>query len=137
MILGRPGPTVFQGYTKNVHSQKDNTVLLTNGVVASVAGSNAKSATLQVYANDTTVYNINVENTYGTGGVAGAQAQALALCQAGERNGYYSSGFYSFQACRTSSTRTRLTANSYIYIGHGIYTERNSFLWKRLHQGSR
>lgn len=88
----------MQGYTENLHSQKGNTVLLTNGLVASVAGSNAKSATLQVYANDTTVYNIDVENSYGTGGgVAGAQAQALALCQAGARNGYYSSGFYSFQ----------------------------------------
>lgn len=137
MILGRPGPTVFQGYTKNVHSQKDNTVLLTNGVVASVAGSNAKSATLQVYANDTTVYNIDVENTYGTGGVAGAQAQALALCQAGERNGYYSSGFYSFQARRTSSTHPPHSQLIYTYVGHGIYTGRNSFLWKRVHQGSR
>lgn len=97
MVLWRPGPTVIQGYTGNIYSQKDNTVLLTNGLVASVAGSNAKSATLQIYANDTTVYNIDVENSYGTGGVAGAQAQALALCQAGARNGYYSSGFYSFQ----------------------------------------
>ncbi|KAL0638610.1 hypothetical protein Q9L58_002336 [Maublancomyces gigas] len=114
VILRRPGPTVFQGYTKDVHSQKDNTVLLTNGVVASVAGSNAKSATLQIYTNDTIVYNIDVENTYGTGGVAGAQAQALALCQAGERNGYYSSGFYSFQDTVYTQDGTAFFGNVFI-----------------------
>lgn len=64
-----------------------------------MAGSNAKSATLQIYSNDTTVYNIDIENSYGTGGAEGSQSQALALCQAGARNGYYSSGFYSFQVC--------------------------------------
>jgi pectinesterase len=99
VVLWRPGPTVFQGYTKNIKSQKENTVLLTNSLVASVAGSNAKSATLQIYSNDTTVYNIDIENSYGTGGAEGSQSQALALCQAGARNGYYSSGFYSFQVC--------------------------------------
>lgn len=141
MVLWRPGPTVFQGYTTHTHSQAKNTVLLTNGLVASAAGSNAKSATLQVYADDTAVYNIDVENSYGTGGVAGAQAQALALCQAGARNGYYSSGFYSFQA-RTAlplSIHSQLTlvVCAHMYIGHGIHAKRHSLLRQCVHQGSR
>lgn len=99
VILKRRGPTTLQGYTEDIKNQGANKVLLTNSLVASVAGSNSKSATLQVYADDTKIYNINIENSYGTGGGRGAQAQALALSQSGLRNGYYGVGFLSYQAC--------------------------------------
>ncbi|RPB04141.1 carbohydrate esterase family 8 protein [Choiromyces venosus 120613-1] len=114
ILLGRPGPTTFQGYTKDIHDQKSNTVLLTNSLVASVAGSNSKSATLQIYSNDTNVYNLDIENTYGTGGGRGAQAQALALSQAGQRNGYYGVGFFSYQDTVYTVNGTSYFSNTYI-----------------------
>ncbi|CUS15888.1 unnamed protein product [Tuber aestivum] len=114
VILRRPGATTFQGYTEDTTNQGANTVTLSNSLVASVAGSNAKSATLQIYASDTKVYNMNFENNYGNGGGPGSQAQALALSQSGERNGYYAVGFYSYQDTVFTADGTSYFGNNYI-----------------------
>ncbi|KAG0135829.1 pectin lyase fold/virulence factor [Tuber indicum] len=114
VVLKRPGPTTLQGHTGDIHSQEANKVILTNSLVASAAGSNSKSATLQIYANDTKVYNINVENNYGTGGGPGAQAQALALSQNGLRNGYYGVGFFSYQDTIYTGSGTAYFSKNYI-----------------------
>ncbi|KAG0636045.1 pectin lyase fold/virulence factor [Tuber brumale] len=114
VILRRPGPTTIQGYTEDIHNQKANKVLLTNSLVASVAGSNSKSATLQIYKDDMKVYNIDVENNYGTGGGPGAQAQALALSHNGLRNGYYGVGFFSYQDTVYTGNGTAYFSKNYI-----------------------
>ena len=38
---------------------------ITNDIPASVAGSNDASGTVQVHAANVSLYNINIENTYG------------------------------------------------------------------------
>ncbi|PWW76588.1 carbohydrate esterase family 8 protein [Tuber magnatum] len=114
VILRRPGPTTFQGYTQDISSQVANTVILTNSLVASAAGSNSKSATLQIYANDVKVYNIDIKNTYGKPGGPGSQSQALALSQSGERNGYYGVGFFSYQDTVYTADGTSYFGNNYI-----------------------
>ncbi|KAE9395821.1 carbohydrate esterase family 8 protein [Gymnopus androsaceus JB14] len=70
---------------------KSSSVLITNSLSATEAGSDDASGTLRIHTDDFSLYNVNVKNTFGEG------SQALALSAYGTNAGFYGSGFYSYQ----------------------------------------
>lgn len=85
------GALNIYGYTTATGYHSDNTVTITTDITSSAAGTLDASAALHLYGNNYSVYNINVQNTYGAG------AQAVALCAAGNYLGLYAVGIYGYQ----------------------------------------
>ncbi|KAI0778444.1 pectin lyase-like protein [Trametes elegans] len=84
-IVTRPNVKVY-GQTNTPNSYTGNTVTITNNIPASKAGSNDASGTVQVHAENVSLYNLNIANTYGK---TVDQAQAIALSvQAGQFGAY-------------------------------------------------
>ncbi|KAF2174495.1 carbohydrate esterase family 8 protein [Zopfia rhizophila CBS 207.26] len=96
------------GYTSDVSSYKGNTVIITNKLGSSGAGSLDASSTVNVVGADFSAYNINFVNTYGTAG------QAVALTANGMRQGYYGCQFKSFQDTLYAKAGYQYYSNCYI-----------------------
>ncbi|KAL2129177.1 hypothetical protein VTI74DRAFT_8117 [Chaetomium olivicolor] len=96
------------GYTTDISSYKSNTVTITHKLGSHDAGSLDASSTVNVVATDFSMYNINVENTYGTAG------QAVALTANGVRQGYYGCSFKSFQDTLYAKAGYQYYSNCYI-----------------------
>ncbi|RVD80522.1 uncharacterized protein DFL_008418 [Arthrobotrys flagrans] len=71
------------GYTTNDQDYNQNQVTLVNSLGADVAGNNDASGTLRAHTTDFKVYNINIQNSRGSG------VQAIALSAQGNQQGYY------------------------------------------------
>lgn len=67
------GPLAIYGYTTDSSSYADNAVTITHSISSSDAGSLDASSTLDITSSNFSMYNINVENGYGSG------AQAVAV----------------------------------------------------------
>ncbi|KZV72154.1 carbohydrate esterase family 8 protein [Peniophora sp. CONT] len=113
VYLSRPGPVSLYGYTKFAGSQEANEVVITNSLVASVAGSDEASGTLRIHTNNTQVYNINIRNDYGPG-LFGGQNQAIAASVYGDKVGFYASGLYGFQDTVYTNTGRHAFLHGYI-----------------------
>lgn len=72
-IPARKAALTIYGYTTDTTSYASNTVTITAGVGLSSVSTDDESATLRVWATNFKMYNINVENSYGSG------QQALAI----------------------------------------------------------
>lgn len=71
------GPLTLYGYTTDTSSYANNAVTITNSISSADAGSLDASSTLDITSSNFSMYNINVENGYGSG----AQAVAVtAVC---------------------------------------------------------
>ncbi|KAA1110133.1 hypothetical protein PGT21_011669 [Puccinia graminis f. sp. tritici] len=84
-------PLIIHGRKPSDNGQ--NSVSLVFALGAKEAKSNEASATLNVIKNDFGLYFVNVTNEYGTG----TDTQALAINAKGDRQGFYSCSFKSFQ----------------------------------------
>ncbi|KAJ4414070.1 hypothetical protein N0V82_008144 [Gnomoniopsis sp. IMI 355080] len=85
------GPLTIYGYTTDTSSYADNAVTITHTISSSDAGSLDASSTLDITSSNFSMYNINVENGYGSG------AQAVAVTANGDNQGYYGCAFSSYQ----------------------------------------
>ncbi|KAH6612998.1 carbohydrate esterase family 8 protein [Boeremia exigua] len=85
------------GYTINIADYKSNTVTITNKLGSYDAGSLDASSTLNVRSADFGLYNVNVENSYGTAG-----------------QGYYGCSFKSFQDTLYAKSGYQYYSNCYI-----------------------
>lgn len=84
--ITRPNVTIY-GETWNPYSYIGNRVTLSVNMPASQAGSNDLSGTVRVHATGVSLYNIDIENTYG---LPVQQSQAIALSvQAGQFGCYF------------------------------------------------
>ncbi|KAG8622799.1 hypothetical protein KVT40_009310 [Elsinoe batatas] len=96
------------GYTNDVSSYGGNTVTITNSLGSAAAGSLDKSSTVNVVATDISVYNVNVQNSYGTAG------QAVALTANGMRQGYYGCKFLGYQDTLYAKAGWQYYSNCYM-----------------------
>lgn len=67
------GPLTIYGYTTDTSSYADNAVTITHTISSADAGNLDASSTLDITSSNFSMYNINVENGYGSG------AQAVAV----------------------------------------------------------
>ncbi len=81
---------IFYGYTPDSSSYHSNLVTISNSLSQADGLSNDASATLRAWASNFSMYNINVENTYGEG------SQAVAL-SAKSTSGFYGCSFTGYQ----------------------------------------
>ncbi|EPS39859.1 hypothetical protein H072_6214 [Dactylellina haptotyla CBS 200.50] len=79
------------GYTTNDQDYNQNQVTLVNSLGADVAGNNDASGTLRAWTSYFNVYNINIQNSRGSG------IQAIALSAQGNYQGYYGCKLLGYQ----------------------------------------
>ncbi|PSN70783.1 pectin lyase-like protein [Corynespora cassiicola Philippines] len=96
------------GYTADVSNYKSNTVTITHKLGSYDAGSLDASSTVNVVSSDFRMYNVIVENTYGTAG------QAVALTSNGMRQGFYGCSFKSFQDTLYAKAGYQYYSNCYM-----------------------
>ncbi|KIJ49227.1 carbohydrate esterase family 8 protein [Sphaerobolus stellatus SS14] len=112
VFINRTGPLILYGYTKNGNRYDDNTVLIThNASLATGAASDDLTGTLRIHKDDFTMYNINLQNTFGK---ASTNGQAIAIAAYGNRLGFYASQFLSYQDTLYANQGTQVYGKSYI-----------------------
>ncbi|KAF8901552.1 carbohydrate esterase family 8 protein [Mucidula mucida] len=108
VYIDRDGPLIIYGYTEDTSSYLSNQVTISAGITASEAGSNDASGTLRIHKDDFSMYNVNVENTYGKG------TQAIAISQYGSRVGLYACSFTGYQDTLYANAGTQVYLQGYI-----------------------
>ncbi|KAK6333687.1 hypothetical protein TWF730_003871 [Orbilia blumenaviensis] len=96
------------GYTTNDQDYNQNQVTLVNSLGADVAGSNDASGTLRAHTTDFKVYNVNIENSRGSG------VQAIALSTQGNQQGYYGCKLLGYQDTLLANKGTNVFNKCYI-----------------------
>lgn len=91
-------------------------MLLTNNSPASEAGSNDASGTLRVHTDGFSLYNVDVENSYGDGG------QAIAVSQQATQAGFYGSSFIGFQDTVLANSGTQVRHFFHAILGVYFYS---------------
>ena len=87
-----PGILNWRGFDFfSTGSYKSNVVIFTQSLSSAAAGSLDASATANIVSANFKAYNINIQNSYGSG------AQAVALVANGDKQSYYGCGFYGYQ----------------------------------------
>ncbi len=106
-VQRRSAHLTFYGYTLDSSSYHANQVTISARKSQADGLSNDMSATLRAWASNFTMYNVNVENTYGQG------SQAVALSAKGTA-GYYGCAFTGFQDTVLSDSGNQTYARSLI-----------------------
>lgn len=65
VVIDREYPTTISGHTADRRGFASNEVVITNSLVASVAGSDDASGTVRAESANIALYNLNISNTYG------------------------------------------------------------------------
>ncbi|KAF3081773.1 hypothetical protein TWF569_009762 [Orbilia oligospora] len=102
------GKITIYGYTTNDQDYNQNQVTLVNSLGADVAGSNDASGTLRAHSTDFKVYNINIQNSRGSG------VQAIALSTQGNQQGYYGCKLLGYQDTLLANKGTNVFNKCYI-----------------------
>ncbi|KAL0259332.1 hypothetical protein SLS55_005068 [Diplodia seriata] len=109
VIPALSGALTVYGQSDDETSYGSNTVTISAGKSQDDGLDNDGTATLAVHTGDVKVYNVNVENTRGSG----SQAVALSAYAAGN-HGYYGVKLTGFQDTLLAQQGTQVYANSYI-----------------------
>ncbi|KAG8963679.1 hypothetical protein FRC05_004560 [Tulasnella sp. 425] len=96
VVISRSNIKIY-GQTSSKLSYSSNTVTISRYMSAATAGSNDASGTVRVTATGVSLYNLNIENTYGKG------AQAIALS--------VQAGTFGCYACQLRGYQDTLLAN--------------------------
>ncbi|KAG9046915.1 hypothetical protein FS837_003420 [Tulasnella sp. UAMH 9824] len=96
VVISRSGIKIY-GQTSNKLAYSSNTVTISRYMSAATAGSNDASGTVRVLATGVSLYNLNIENTFGKG------AQAIALS--------VQAGTFGCYACQLRGYQDTLYAN--------------------------
>ncbi|KAJ5126651.1 hypothetical protein N7448_007430 [Penicillium atrosanguineum] len=102
------GALIIYGQTEDDTSYSSNTVTVTSGLSLEEVSDDDESATLRNWAAKSSIYNINVKNTYGEG------HQALALSAYNTEQGYYGCQFTGFQDTILAETGYQVFGKCYI-----------------------
>ncbi|KIY49714.1 putative pectinesterase precursor [Fistulina hepatica ATCC 64428] len=113
VLIDRDDITIY-GQTDTDDSYSGNTVIITGDTTADEAGSDAESATVRITASGVSLYNIDIENTYGT---EEEHSQAIALSiEAGDGGtfGGYGINVSGYQDTLLVESGYQFYGNSYI-----------------------
>ncbi|KII89533.1 carbohydrate esterase family 8 protein [Plicaturopsis crispa FD-325 SS-3] len=113
VVIKRNFPTTIQGYTVDRTDYTNNQVTITNDISATAAGSNDLSGTVRAESDDITLYNLNIENTFGHF-ASGCQCQAMALSARGNRGGFYGVNLTGYQDTLLADAGAQVYAHSRI-----------------------
>ncbi|KAF4307316.1 putative carbohydrate esterase family 8 protein [Botryosphaeria dothidea] len=102
------GPITIYGESQDDSSYHTNTVTLSFGLSQAFNLSNDLTATLRAHSPDFSLYNVNVENTYGQG------SQAVAVSAYGTEQGYYGCKLTGFQDTLLTQRGKHYFVNTYI-----------------------
>ncbi|KAJ5669352.1 hypothetical protein N7462_010422 [Penicillium macrosclerotiorum] len=102
------GKLIIYGQTEDDTTYSSNTVTITYDLSLADASDDDETATLRNYAAKSSIYNINVKNTYGEG------HQALALSAYNTEQGYYGCQFTGFQDTVLAETGYQVYGKCYI-----------------------
>ncbi|OJJ45774.1 hypothetical protein ASPZODRAFT_68626 [Penicilliopsis zonata CBS 506.65] len=102
------GALIIYGQTEDDTTYSSNTVTITYDLSLDSVSDDDESATLRNWAAKTSIYNINIANTYGEG------AQALALSAYNTEQGYYACQFLGFQDTVLAETGYQVYGTCYI-----------------------
>ncbi|KAI9727875.1 MAG: hypothetical protein M1834_007921 [Cirrosporium novae-zelandiae] len=108
VIIDYGGNLTLYGYTSDTSSYKKNVVTFTHSETSSAAGSLDASSTVQFKGDYVKVYNINFENSYGSG------SQAVAVTANGDYQGYYGCSFSGYQDTLYAKAGNQYYSNCYI-----------------------
>lgn len=123
------GPLTLYGYTTDTSSYANNAVTITNSISSADAGSLDASSTLDITSSNFSMYNINVENGYGSGAqavaVTAVRPQSIPVSskeqvandlgiQNGDSQGYYGCSFSSYQDTLYAKSGTQYYSQCYI-----------------------
>jgi pectinesterase len=107
-IPARTAQLTIYGYTTDTSSYSGNTVTISQGLSQDDVSSNDLTATLRAWNVGLKVYNINLQNTRGSG------SQALAVSAQADQQGYYGVKFIGYQDTILAQTGYQVYANCYI-----------------------
>jgi pectinesterase len=107
-IPARTAQLTIYGYTTDTSSYSGNTVTITQGLSQDDVSSNDLTATLRAWNVGLKVYNINLQNTRGSG------SQALAVSAQADQQGYYGVKFIGYQDTVLAQEGYQVYANCYI-----------------------
>ncbi|KAF2083938.1 carbohydrate esterase family 8 protein [Saccharata proteae CBS 121410] len=102
------GALKIYGYSEDDSSYSSNTVTITQALALADVSTDDETGTLRVWTENFSLYNVNLENSYGKGG------QALALSAEASYQGYYGCKFIGYQDTILAEKGYQLYANSYI-----------------------
>lgn len=122
LVPARSAQLTIYGYTTDTSSYADNVVTITSSLAAASGLSDDETGTLRVKATNFKLYNINVNNGYGSG------SQAIAL-SAYASSGYYGCAFTGFQDTLLAETGYQVYANCLIQGATDFIFGQNSPAW--------
>ncbi|KAJ5723881.1 hypothetical protein N7488_001916 [Penicillium malachiteum] len=102
------GALIIYGQTEDDTTYSSNTVTITYGLSLDDVDDDDESATFRNWAAKTSIYNINIANTYGEG------SQALAISAYNTEQGYYGCQFTGFQDTVLAETGYQVYGTCYI-----------------------
>ncbi|KAH7094454.1 carbohydrate esterase family 8 protein-like protein [Paraphoma chrysanthemicola] len=107
------GPLSIQGFTTDARTYKDNTVTITGNLSRKNPNitNNDMTATVRLWTSNVKLYNLNLENTFGS---ATASGQALALSAQKTNQGFYGCKFTGWQDTVYANEGRQIYAKSYI-----------------------
>ena len=108
-IPAREAKLTIYGYTEDDSSYDSNTVTITNDIYYAETENDDETATVRNWADYSTFYNVNIENTSGASG-----KQALALSAYAEYQGYYGVQLIGWQDTLLAQLGAQVYAKSYI-----------------------
>ncbi|KAF3018557.1 hypothetical protein E8E14_012686 [Neopestalotiopsis sp. 37M] len=122
LVSARSAQMTIYGYTSDTSSYSGNKVTITSSLSQADGLSNDETATLRVKAENFKLYNVNVNNGYGSG----SQAVALSAYAA---SGYYGVQLTGFQDTLLAQTGNQVYANSLIQGATDFIFGQNAPAW--------
>jgi pectinesterase len=107
-IPARTAQLTLYGYTTDTSSYSSNAVTISQGLSADQGYTDDLTATLRAWNEGLKVYNINLENTRGSG------SPALAVSAYADKQGFYGVQFIGYQDTILAETGYQVYANCYI-----------------------
>ncbi|VDC04034.1 unnamed protein product [Peniophora sp. CBMAI 1063] len=108
VLIQRSGPVTIYGYSTNPGSYASNQVTITASATMTSAGSDDASGTLRIKTDKTSIYNVNIVNSYGKG------VQAIALSQYASHFGCYACQLKGYQDTVLTETGLHVFLQGYI-----------------------
>lgn len=107
------GPLTVQGFTCDTRSYEYNQVTITGNLSRQVPNisNNDQTSTVRLWTSNVKLYNLNIENTFGS---APTDGQALALSAQNTDQGFYACQFKAYQDTIYANAGRQLYAHSYI-----------------------
>lgn len=108
LTINYKGALTIYGYTTDTGSYKSNSVIITQSMTSTQAGTLDLSSTANIVSANFKAYNVNFVNSYGSG------SQAVAVTANGDKQGYYGCSFKGYQDTLYAKSGLQYYSNCYI-----------------------